>query len=116
MGVRTLLTEHAATMALSMPHERVGQRSSPTAPSSKPPADLGHAKSLYLDAMHLAQETGQQDDEAVALEGLAEHHLSTGETEPALAYLTQALEIFQHLGMTPDAERVGARLNDPSTG
>jgi hypothetical protein len=56
------------------------------------------------------RELNKPDDEAVALEGLGECHLSVGEAEPAARHLRQALEIFEHLGMTPDADRVRTRL------
>ncbi|WP_194908964.1 hypothetical protein [Catenulispora rubra] len=44
------------------------------------------------------------------LEGIADHHLATGETDSGIAYLNQALEIFQCLGMRPEIERVQTRL------
>jgi tetratricopeptide (TPR) repeat protein len=72
--------------------------------------DLRRALAAYRDALHLTRETRQPDDEARALEGLGECHLSTGETATAAAHLHQALEIFQRLGIAPDADRVQTRL------
>jgi tetratricopeptide (TPR) repeat protein len=74
--------------------------------------DPGHAEALYLEALRLARETGQADDEAHALEGSGECQLSRGQTEPGAAHLRQALEIFQRMAMRPDADRVRARLTD----
>lgn len=56
------------------------------------------------------RELNKCDDEAVALAGLGECHLAAGETELGTDHLRQALEIFERLGMTPDAQRVRARL------
>ena len=76
--------------------------------------DLTHAEDLYLDALRLARETGQSDDEAHALEGSGECHLGRGETAAGVAYLKQAIEIFQRLAMQPDADRIQARLASPA--
>jgi tetratricopeptide (TPR) repeat protein len=72
--------------------------------------DPTHAEDLYREALRLARETGQSDDEAHALEGSGECHLRRGETRAGAAHLKQALEIFQHLAMQPDADRIQARL------
>jgi len=58
------------------------------------------------------RELNKPDDEALALEGLGECHLSVAETEPGTTYLRDALQIYRRLGMTPDAERVHTRLDD----
>ena len=75
------------------------------------------ARDLYHDALRLARETQQPDDEAHALEGIGESHLhadETGETsdsDAGLQHLSRALAIFRRLAMTPDAERVQSRLS-----
>lgn len=74
--------------------------------------DSARAEALYLEALGLAQETRRLDDEAHALEGSAECQLRRGETEPAVAHLKQALDIFQRMALHPDAERVESRLTD----
>jgi DNA-binding SARP family transcriptional activator/tetratricopeptide (TPR) repeat protein len=74
--------------------------------------DYARAGDVYRDALRLAQETHMLDEEALALEGLGECHLPTGQTETGAALLKQALEIYERLGMTPDIERVRARLTD----
>jgi hypothetical protein len=56
------------------------------------------------------QELNKLDDEAISLEGIADHHLATGETSRGAAHLRQALESYQHLGMNADVERVQTRL------
>ena len=58
------------------------------------------------------RELNKPDDEAIALEGIGECHISGGEPEPAITHLRQALEIYQRLGMTRGAERVRTRLAD----
>jgi tetratricopeptide (TPR) repeat protein len=68
------------------------------------------AEALHLEALGLARETGQADDEAHALEGIGECELSHGQTEPGVAHLRQALGIFLRMAMRPDADRVRARL------
>jgi DNA-binding SARP family transcriptional activator len=73
------------------------------------------AEALYLEALRLARETGQADDEAHALEGSGECHLRRGEALAGVAYLKQALELFQRLAMQPDANRVQARLASLTT-
>lgn len=73
--------------------------------------DHARALTLYRDALRLTREVLQADDEAIALEGIGECHLGTGEPEAGAAHLAQALEIFERLGMNPDAERVRARLS-----
>jgi DNA-binding SARP family transcriptional activator/tetratricopeptide (TPR) repeat protein len=72
--------------------------------------DHAHARVIYAGALELARETRQPDDEALALEGIGECHLRAGDTEAGIAHLHQALEIFRHLTMKPDADRVQARL------
>lgn len=60
------------------------------------------ALGIYRDARQLSRDVHQPDDEASALEGIAEGG----------AHLTRALEIFTRLGMTPDQSRVQGRLAD----
>lgn len=60
------------------------------------------------------RELNKPDDEAISLEGIADHHLNTGNPEQGIAYLNQALEIYQRLGMHLDIERVQARLTETS--
>jgi len=69
------------------------------------------ALTLYQSALAMNRELNKPDDEAVALEGIAEHHLASGEPAQGTAYLHQALEIYQHLGMAPDTYRVQNRLD-----
>lgn len=68
------------------------------------------AQALYQDALRLARDASHRDDEARALEGIGECQLRVGDTENGVAHLTQALEIFQNLAMTPDADRIRTRL------
>ena len=77
--------------------------------------DLPHALALYQQALTVNRELNKPDSQATALEGLAECHLTTGETETATAHLQEAQEIYQRLGMTPDAERVHTRLANLTT-
>jgi len=72
--------------------------------------DHAHAENLYLEALRLARETQQFDDEALALEGRAECQLRRGETGPAVTHLRQALKIFERLAMSPSADRLRTRL------
>jgi hypothetical protein len=58
----------------------------------------------------MTRELNKPDDEAIALEGIAEHHLATDDPTEGTRYLHQALEIYQRLGMRADIERVQARL------
>lgn len=67
------------------------------------------AIAVYQDAMRLAREVHQSDDEAMALHGLGENYLRTGRTRDGIACLRQALEIYRRLGM-PEAAQVTARL------
>jgi tetratricopeptide (TPR) repeat protein len=74
--------------------------------------DPARAQALYLEALRLARETRQLDDEAFALEGSAECQLRCGETETETAsrHLRQAQEIFHRMAMHTDARRVQTRL------
>jgi tetratricopeptide (TPR) repeat protein len=71
--------------------------------------DPGRAISLYREALDLARETEQPDEEAVALEGIGETHLRQRDLPDGLAYLRQARQIYQRLGM-PAAGQITARL------
>ena len=62
------------------------------------------------------RELNKPDDEAISLEGIAEHHLADGDTAEGAAHLNQALEIYQRLGMAPDTRRVQVRLDGLGTG
>ena len=67
------------------------------------------AIAVYQNAMRLAREVQQSDDEAMALHGLGENYLRTGRVHDGTACLRQALEIYRRLGM-PEAAQVTARL------
>jgi tetratricopeptide (TPR) repeat protein len=67
------------------------------------------AIAVYHDALRLAREVRQPDDEAIALQGLGELYLRTGKLQDGADYLRKALEIYQRLGM-PAAEQVATRL------
>jgi hypothetical protein len=47
------------------------------------------------------RELDKPDGQALALEGLGEYRLTTGETKTVAAHLHQALTIYQRLGMAP---------------
>jgi tetratricopeptide (TPR) repeat protein len=70
------------------------------------------ALDLHRNAVRMARETQQLDEQALALEGIGECHLHTGDSHQGIEYLTQALAIFQHLAMRPDIERIEARLTE----
>jgi tetratricopeptide (TPR) repeat protein len=72
--------------------------------------DLPRALSSYQDALKLSREVAHPDDEGLALEGIGECRLRTGDLEAGADHLNQALAIFRRLGMQPDAARVVARL------
>jgi DNA-binding SARP family transcriptional activator len=72
--------------------------------------DQPRALSLYRQALDLAREISKLDEQARALEGIGECHLGLGDAEAGVAPLRQAKELFRRLAMTPDAERVQARL------
>ncbi len=72
--------------------------------------DLPRALALYQQALTMNREMNKPDGQANALEGLGECHLTAGETQAGAAHLLQALEVYQRLGMAPDAERVRTRL------
>lgn len=72
------------------------------------------AQALYQDALQLARQICQLDNEALALEGIGECYLHTADTQSGIAYLKQALDIFQRLAMNPDANRVDTRLTELS--
>jgi tetratricopeptide (TPR) repeat protein len=72
--------------------------------------DPPRALALYRQALDMTRELNKPDEEAAALEGLGQCHLTIGEAKTATTHLHQALEIYQRLGMGPDAERVCTRL------
>jgi DNA-binding SARP family transcriptional activator len=78
--------------------------------------DHQRALGLYRQALGMNRELKQPDDEAGALEGTGECHLSAGQAEAGVAYLNEALEIYERLGMRPDVQRVHTRLADLATG
>ena len=71
--------------------------------------DAARAIAIYEDALRLSRETRQPDDEADSLHGLGDNSLRLGRRADGVAYLRQALEIYQRLGM-PAAAHVSARL------
>ena len=77
--------------------------------------DVPRALTLYRQALEMNRELNKPDDEAIALEGLGQCHLTVGEAETGTVRLREALEIYQRLGMTRDAERVRAQLTDLPT-
>lgn len=70
-----------------------------------------HARRLYHDALRLAGETSQLDEEALALEGIGNCDLRADDDQGGVLHLEQALKIFQRVGMKPDADRVRNRLS-----
>jgi len=110
---------HYLEAALDL-HRRIGARGNEAwalnhyAAAISATGDHTRAMSLHQDALRLAQEINHPDEEAHALEGIAECHLHTGGTERSIAHYQQALDIFQRLAMTPDTNRVQARLTQIS--
>lgn len=76
----------------------------------------GHtqALTLYGEALLLARETHQPDDEARALEGLGQCHLACGDTDTGRGRLGQALDAFRRISLAPDAQRVQRLLAKPT--
>ena len=68
-----------------------------------------------LEIYRATSELNKPDGQAIALEGLGECHLTADKTRTGAAHLRQALEIYQRLGMAPDAERARTRLADLTT-
>jgi tetratricopeptide (TPR) repeat protein len=68
------------------------------------------ALALYRQALDMARELNYPVDEAIALEGIADHDLVTGNPTHGAEHLHQALQIYQHRGMRPDIDRVTTRL------
>ena len=56
------------------------------------------------------RELDKPDDEALALEGLAEHYRAEGDTDQAAARLREALAIYERIGMHADASCIRDRL------
>ncbi|HTJ67869.1 MAG TPA: tetratricopeptide repeat protein, partial [Actinospica sp.] len=65
---------------------------------------------LYQQARAINHELDKPDDEAVALEGLADHYQAEGDTDQAAARLREALTIYERIGMHADATCVRDRL------
>jgi tetratricopeptide (TPR) repeat protein len=72
--------------------------------------DHAQAVALYGDALRIARETHQPDDEARALEGLGECHLEQGDTQTGVVHFEQSLDAFQRIALAHDAQRVRDRL------
>ena len=72
--------------------------------------DRPRALMLYQQALAMNRELNKPDDEAVSLEGIAEHDIATGDLPQSAAHLRQALDIYQRLGMRAGIQRVTARL------
>jgi len=72
--------------------------------------DATRALELYKEALQMTREAGQPNDEAMALEGMGECLARTDHQHDSTIHLKQALEIFQRIGMQPDAKRVAARI------
>jgi len=73
--------------------------------------DRPRAFELYHQALAMNRELNKPDDEAISLEGIAEHHTATGELTLGIEHLHQALEIYRRLGMATDTRRVQDRLD-----
>jgi tetratricopeptide (TPR) repeat protein len=74
--------------------------------------DRPRALTVHQQALATNRELNKPDDEAISLEGIAHHHLATGNPAEGIAHLNQALEIYQRLGMRQDIERVHAKLRE----
>ncbi|GAA1961644.1 tetratricopeptide repeat protein [Catenulispora subtropica] len=74
--------------------------------------DRSRALALYQQALAMNREFDKPDDEAISLEGIADHHLTAGETLQGTTHLREALEIYQRLGMSADVTRLQTRLAD----
>lgn len=59
----------------------------------------GEAFDLYRQDLAMNRESRKPDDEAISLEGIADHLLAVGDVAEGVAQLKQALEIYQRLGM-----------------
>lgn len=77
--------------------------------------DMPRALSLYQQALGMSCEPYKTGGQALALEGIGECHLAGGDAVSAAVHLRQALEIYEHLGAAPGAERVRARLASMTT-
>ncbi|MGE5136256.1 MAG: tetratricopeptide repeat protein [Gemmatimonadota bacterium] len=69
------------------------------------------ALASYDDALRLARDVGDPYEEAKILEGIAETHLSAQKPHTARIILTQALDIFERLGV-PEAESARIRIEN----
>ena len=67
---------------------------------------------LYQQALAMNREFDKPDDEAISLEGIADHNLAEGAADEGVTHLREALEIYDRLGMRADSERVHARLTE----
>ncbi len=74
--------------------------------------DRPRALALYRQALAMTREVHLPNYEAFCLEGIADHYLTTGDPVQGVERLRQALQVYQHVGMCSDTERVTARLAD----
>ncbi|WP_194908800.1 hypothetical protein [Catenulispora rubra] len=74
--------------------------------------DRPRALALYEQALAMNQELNKPDDEAISLEGIAEHQLAVGDVSRGTEILRQVLGIYERLSMNADVKRVQARLTD----
>jgi DNA-binding SARP family transcriptional activator/uncharacterized protein HemY len=72
--------------------------------------DPDRALALHRDALRIARELDEPDEEALALEGIGVIHLQTSDVEGAVTHLKQAQSIFDRVGMRTHSRRVEERL------
>ena len=78
-----------------------------TAASGDPTRALAH----YREALAMNRKLNKPDDEAIALEGIGTCLQATGDTPSSVTYVTQALKIYQRLGMQSDTSRIQTYLD-----
>ena len=109
------IAAHTLTQALEIFH-RIGNRSGEVwvlthyAATIAAIGDHSRALMLYQRALTRNREINNPAEEARCLEGIAEHHLDTGDTALGVEHLHQALHIYRSLGMRPDINRVTDHL------
>ncbi|MBR7836437.1 tetratricopeptide repeat protein [Actinospica durhamensis] len=74
--------------------------------------DQPRSLALYQQAQAMNQKFHKFDDEAISWEGIGDHHLAAGDIDQGTVHLRRALELYERLGMTDDAQRVTPRLAD----